>query len=40
LERKRAESLQASLSKVVEGETSPYQIAETLFNDFKISIKQ
>ncbi|TSA29527.1 MAG: methylmalonyl Co-A mutase-associated GTPase MeaB [Ignavibacteriales bacterium] len=37
---RRAESLQASLSKVVEGETSPYQIAETLFNDFKTSIKQ
>lgn len=37
---KRAESLQASLSKVVEGETSPYQIAETLFNDFKTSLKQ
>ncbi|MEK6552019.1 MAG: methylmalonyl Co-A mutase-associated GTPase MeaB, partial [Bacteroidota bacterium] len=37
---RRAESLQASLSKVVEGETSPYQIAETLFNDFKTSLKQ
>ncbi len=37
---KRAESLQASLSKVVEGETSPYQIAEVLFNDFKTSLKQ
>jgi len=37
---KRAESLQASLSKVVEGETSPYQIAETLFNDFKTSLKR
>ncbi len=37
---RRAESLQASLSKVVEGETSPYQIAEILFNDFKTSLKQ
>lgn len=36
----RAESLEASLAKVVEGETSPYQIAETLFNDFKSTIKQ
>ena len=35
----RAESLDASLAKVVEGETSPYQIAETLFNDFKSTIK-
>lgn len=35
----RAESLQASLAKVVEGETSPYQIAEILFNDFKTSLK-
>lgn len=35
----RAESLQASLAKVVEGETSPYQIAESLFNDFKSTIK-
>ncbi len=35
----RAERLDASLSKVVEGETSPYQIAETLFNDFKSTIK-
>jgi len=37
---KRAESLQASLSKVVEGKTSPYQIAEILFNDFKTSLKK
>ncbi|MHB8905493.1 MAG: methylmalonyl Co-A mutase-associated GTPase MeaB [Melioribacteraceae bacterium] len=37
---KRAESLEASLAKVVEGETSPYQIAETLFNDFKSTIQQ
>jgi LAO/AO transport system kinase len=36
---KRAESLEASLAKVVEGETSPYQIAESLFNDFKSTIK-
>jgi LAO/AO transport system kinase len=36
----RAVSLEASLAKVVEGETSPYQIAETLFNDFKLTIKQ
>ncbi|MCL4551319.1 MAG: methylmalonyl Co-A mutase-associated GTPase MeaB, partial [Bacteroidetes bacterium] len=35
----RAESLDASLAKVVEGETSPYEIAETLFNDFKSTIK-
>lgn len=35
----RAERLDASLSKVVEGEASPYQIAETLFNDFKSTIK-
>ncbi|MFA7228972.1 MAG: methylmalonyl Co-A mutase-associated GTPase MeaB [Melioribacteraceae bacterium] len=35
----RAESLEASLAKVVEGETSPYQIAELLFNNFKSSIK-
>ncbi|MHB8905775.1 MAG: methylmalonyl Co-A mutase-associated GTPase MeaB, partial [Melioribacteraceae bacterium] len=37
---KRAESLEASLAKVVEGETSPYQIAEALFNDFKSTIQQ
>jgi len=37
---RRAESLQASLSKVVEGKTSPYQIAEILFNDFKTSLKR
>ena len=37
---RRAESLQASLSKVVDGDTSPYQIAETLFNDFKSSLKK
>lgn len=36
----RAVSLEASLAKVVEGETSPYQIAETIFNDFKLTIKQ
>jgi LAO/AO transport system kinase len=36
----RAESLEASLVKVVEGETSPYQIAETLFSNFKSSIKR
>jgi len=36
----RAKSLEASLAKVVEGETSPYQIAETLFNDFKSTIQQ
>ncbi|PKL83144.1 MAG: methylmalonyl Co-A mutase-associated GTPase MeaB, partial [Ignavibacteriae bacterium HGW-Ignavibacteriae-3] len=36
---KRAESLEASLAKVVEGETSPYQIAEILFNDFKSTLK-
>ena len=36
----RAIRLEKSLSKVVEGETSPYQIAETLFNDFKSTIKQ
>ncbi len=36
----RAVSLETSLAKVVEGETSPYQIAETLFNDFKSTIKQ
>ena len=35
----RAESLDASLAKVVEGEMSPYEIAETLFNDFKSTIK-
>ncbi len=35
----RAVSLETSLSKVVEGETSPYQIAEALFNDFKSTIK-
>lgn len=35
----RAESLEASLAQVVEGEKSPYQIAETLFNDFKSTIK-
>lgn len=35
----RAVSLETSLAKVVEGETSPYQIAETLFNDFKLTIK-
>lgn len=35
----RANRLEESLSKVVEGETSPYQIAETLFNDFKLTIK-
>ncbi len=34
-----AERLESSLAKVVEGSTSPYQIAETLFNDFKSSIK-
>ena len=39
-QEERAESLEASLAKVVEGETSPYQIAETLFNDFKSTIKQ
>ncbi|MCX6168022.1 MAG: methylmalonyl Co-A mutase-associated GTPase MeaB [Ignavibacteriales bacterium] len=36
----RAESLEASLAKVVEGETSPYQIAESIFNNFKSTIKQ
>ncbi len=36
----RAKSLESSLSKVVEGETSPYQIAETLFNNFKSTIQQ
>lgn len=36
----RAEHLEASLAKVVEGETSPYQIAEVLFKDFKLTIKQ
>ncbi len=36
----RAVSLEASLAKVVEGETSPYQIAETIFKDFKLTIKQ
>ena len=35
----RAASLETSLSKVVEGETSPYQIAEALFNDFKLTIE-
>ena len=36
----RAGNLEASLAKVVEGETSPYQIAESLFNDFKLTIKK
>lgn len=36
----RAEHLEASLAKVVEGETSPYQIAEALFKDFRLTIKQ
>lgn len=36
----RAKSLESSLSKVVEGETSPYQIAEILFNNFKSTIQQ
>jgi LAO/AO transport system kinase len=35
----RSESLQASLSKIVAGETSPYHIAEALFNDFKTTNK-
>ncbi len=38
--KERAESLEASLSQVVEGETSPYQIAEKLFNNFKSSVNQ
>ncbi len=36
----RAERLESSLAKVVEGKTSPYQIAESLFNDFKSSINE
>jgi len=36
----RAESLEASLDKVVNGETSPYQIAEALFKDFKSTVKE
>jgi len=39
-EEKRAESLQVSILKVVDGKTSPYQIAETLFNDFITSLKK
>jgi LAO/AO transport system kinase len=35
----RAEELESSLSKVVNGEASPYSIAETLFNSFKSEIK-
>jgi LAO/AO transport system kinase len=35
----RAEELELSLSKVVNGEASPYSIAETLFNSFKSEIK-
>ncbi len=36
----RAAKLQESLSKVTEGKTSPYQIAETLLNDFKSTLKE
>jgi LAO/AO transport system kinase len=39
-EEERTNGLETSLSKVVEGETSPYEIAEILLNDFKLKIKQ
>ncbi|MBI3124653.1 MAG: methylmalonyl Co-A mutase-associated GTPase MeaB [Ignavibacteriales bacterium] len=38
-EKERMKDLNISLKKVVEGEESPYQIAENLFNDFKQHIK-
>ena len=34
----REEALNESLKKVVEGNTSPYQVAESLFNDYKKKI--
>jgi LAO/AO transport system kinase len=38
-QKQRQDDLETSLKKVVEGEESPYQIAENLFNDFKHKIK-
>jgi len=39
-EAERAENLRKSLSGVVEGEFSPYELAETIFNDFKLTLKK
>ncbi len=39
-QQERSAHLEASLKKVVEGEQSPYQIAENLFNDFKHNLKE
>ncbi|MDP2037475.1 MAG: methylmalonyl Co-A mutase-associated GTPase MeaB [Ignavibacteria bacterium] len=38
-QKERMKDLNISLKKVVEGEESPYQIAENLFNDFKHQIQ-
>ena len=38
-QKERMKDLNISLKKVVEGEESPYQIAENLFNDFKQHLK-